>query len=56
MGNVPPEGQERRTFVKACMAAIGGLISLAMGVPTDRICDLTRPPKSIQKVGRSRNR
>ena len=33
MGNVPQEGQGRRTFVKACMAAIGGLISLAMGIP-----------------------
>ena len=33
MTNVPEEGPKRRTFFKACMAAIGGLISLAMGVP-----------------------
>ena len=33
MTNVPEEGQKRRTFFKACMAAIGGLIGLAMGVP-----------------------
>lgn len=33
MTNVPEERQKRRTFFKACMAAIGGLIGLAMGVP-----------------------
>lgn len=33
MADVPEAGQKRRTFFKACMAAIGGLISLAMGVP-----------------------
>ncbi len=33
MINVPEEGQKRRTFFKACMAVIGGLISLAMAVP-----------------------
>ena len=33
MTNVPEEGQKRRTFFKVFMAAIGGLISLAMGVP-----------------------
>lgn len=30
---VPKEGHKRRTFFKACMAIIGGLIGLAMAVP-----------------------
>ena len=33
MTDVPEEGQKRRSFFKACMAVIGGLISLAMAVP-----------------------
>ena len=33
MTEAPEEGQERRTFFKAGMAIIGGLISLAMAVP-----------------------
>ena len=33
MTNVPEEGQKRRTFFKVGMAAIGGLIGLAMAVP-----------------------
>lgn len=33
MTHIAAEGQKRRTFFKACMAVIGGLISLAMAVP-----------------------
>ena len=33
MAEVPEEGQKRRTFFKVGMAAIGGLIGLAMAVP-----------------------
>ena len=51
MANVPEEGQKRRTFFKVCMAVIGGLISLAMGVPADRICHLTRLQESIKESG-----
>lgn len=33
MATGPEDGQKRRTFFKVCTAAIGGLLSLAMGVP-----------------------
>ena len=33
MTDVPEEGQQRRTFFKMGMAAIGGLIGLAMAIP-----------------------
>ena len=56
MTHSPTEGQKRRTFFKACMAGIGGLISLAMGVPLIGFAISPALQESIKEMGRSRYR